>query len=228
MLLARCRAAFSSAKRGRPRKETLTSRLIDRPLRPLFVAGFKNEVLVICTVLSHDLINDPDVVAMIAASAALTLSGAPFMGPIACARVGFVAGQYVLNPELDDMHDLRNKPDQRLDLIVAGTRDAVMMVESEAYELSEDEMLGAVKFAHEAIKPVIDLIIDLAEDAAKEPFDYTAPDYSELYDAVKAAGETAMRACLSRSPTNRTAPTAISAARDSVREASERRPTGRR
>ena len=199
-------------------KETLTSRLIDRPLRPLFVAGFKNEVLVICTVLSHDLINDPDVVAMIAASAALTLSGAPFMGPIACARVGFVAGQYVLNPELDDMHELRSKPDQRLDLIVAGTRDAVMMVESEAYELSEDEMLGAVKFAHEAIKPVIDLIIDLAEDAAKEPFDYTAPDYSELFDAVKAAGETAMRAAFAiTDKQDRTA--AISTARDTVREA---------
>ncbi len=118
-------------------KETLTSRLIDRPLRPLFVPGFKNEVLVICTVLSHDLVNDPDMVAMIAASAALTISGAPFMGPIAGCRVGFVDGAYVLNPELDDMHDLRNKPDQRLDLVVAATKDAVMMVESEAYELSE-------------------------------------------------------------------------------------------
>ncbi len=198
-------------------KETLTSRLIDRPIRPLFVPGFKNEVLVICTVLSHDLVNDPDVVAMIAASAALTLSGAPFMGPIACARVGFVAGQYVLNPELDDMHDLRNKPDQRLDLIVAGTRDAVMMVESEAYELTEAEMLVAVKFAHEAIKPVIDLIIDLAEDAAKEPFDYAAPDYAALYDAVKGAGEKAMRAAFAIiDKQDRTA--AISAARNSVRE----------
>ena len=198
-------------------KETLTSRLIDRPIRPLFVPGFKNEVLVICTVLSHDLVNDPDVVAMIAASAALTLSGAPFMGPIACARVGFAAGQYVLNPELDDMHDLRNKPDQRLDLIVAGTRDAVMMVESEAYELTEAEMLVAVKFAHEAIKPVIDLIIDLAEDAAKEPFDYAAPDYAALYDAVKGAGEKAMRAAFAIiDKQDRTA--AISAARNSVRE----------
>ncbi len=175
-------------------KETLTSRLIDRPIRPLFVPGFKNEVLVICTVLSHDLVNDPDVVAMIAASAALTISGAPFMGPIAGCRVGFEDGEYILNPEVDDMHDLRNNPDQRLDLVVAGTKDAVMMVESEAYELSEAEMLGAVTFAHEQIQPVIDMIIDLAEDCAKEPFDFQAPDYSELFNAVKAAGEEQMRA----------------------------------
>ncbi|SHJ54532.1 polyribonucleotide nucleotidyltransferase [Palleronia salina] len=174
-------------------KETLTSRLIDRPIRPLFAPGFKNEVLVMCTVLSHDLVNDPDMVAMIAASAALTLSGAPFMGPIAGCRVGFEGGEYILNPEIDDMHDLKNNPDQRLDLVVAGTKDAVMMVESEAYELTEAEMLGAVKFAHEQIQPVIDLIIDLAEDAAKEPFDFQPPDYSALYDAVKAAGEQKMR-----------------------------------
>jgi len=175
-------------------KETLTSRLIDRPIRPLFVPGFKNEVLVICTVLSHDLVNDPDVVALIAASAALTISGAPFMGPIAACRVGFEDGDYILNPELDDMHDLRNKPDQRLDLVVAGTKDAVMMVESEAYELSEDEMLGAVTFAHEQIQPVIDLIIDLAEVCAKEPFDFQVPDYSDLSKAVAKAGEKAMKA----------------------------------
>src|SRR6056297_3468258 len=175
-------------------KETLTARLIDRPLRPLFVPGFKNEVLVMCTVLSHDLVNDPDIVAMIAASAALTISGAPFMGPIAGCRVGYEDGEYILNPDVEDMHDLRNNPDQRLDLVVAGTKDAVMMVESEAYELSEEEMLGAVSFAHEQIKPVIDMIIDLAEDAAKEPFDFTPPDYSELYEAVKAAGEDKVRA----------------------------------
>lgn len=175
-------------------KETLTSRLIDRPIRPLFVPGFKNEVLVICTVLSHDLVNDPDMVAMIAASAALTISGAPFMGPIAGARVGFVDGEYVLNPTIDDMHNLRQNPEQRLDLVVAGTKDAVMMVESEAYELSEDEMLGAIAFAHEQIQPVIDLIVDLAEDCAKEPFDFQAPDYSDLFAAVSAAGEEAMRA----------------------------------
>ncbi|WP_439104242.1 polyribonucleotide nucleotidyltransferase [Celeribacter marinus] len=175
-------------------KETLTARLIDRPIRPLFVPGFKNEVLVMCTVLSHDLVNDPDVVAMIAASAALTISGAPFMGPIACARVGYEDGDYILNPTVDDMHMLRNNPEQRLDLVVAGTKDAVMMVESEAYELSEEEMLGAVTFAHEQIQPVIDLIIDLAEDAAKEPFDFQAPDYSALSAAVKAAGEASMKA----------------------------------
>ena len=175
-------------------KETLTSRLIDRPIRPLFVPGFKNEVLVMCTVLSHDLVNDPDMVAMIAASAALTISGAPFMGPIAACRVGFTEGEYVLNPTVDDMHQLRMNPDQRLDLVVAGTKDAVMMVESEAYELTESEMLGAVKFAHDAIQPVIDLIIDLAEDAAKEPFDYQPVDYSDLFKAVKKAGEKAMRA----------------------------------
>ena len=175
-------------------KETLTARLIDRPIRPLFVPGFKHEVLVMCTVLSHDLVNDPDVVAMIAASAALTISGAPFRGPIACARVGYTEGEYVLNPAVDDMDQLRNNPDQRLDLVVAGTKDAVMMVESEAYELSETEMLGAVNFAHEQMQPVIDLIISLAEESAKEPFEFVAPDYSELFDVVKAAGEDKMRA----------------------------------
>ncbi len=175
-------------------KETLTARLIDRPIRPLFVPGFKNEVLVMCTVLSHDLVNDPDIVAMIAASAALTISGAPFMGPIAGCRVGFSNGEYVLNPSVDDMQDLRNNPEQRLDLVVAGTKDAVMMVESEAYELTEDEMLGAVTFAHEQIQPVIDLIISLAESAAKEPFDFQPPDYADLYAAVKAVGEDQMRA----------------------------------
>ncbi len=174
-------------------KETLTSRLIDRPLRPLFVEGFRNEVLVICTVLSHDLENDPDVVAMIAASAALTISGAPFMGPIAGARVGFVDGDYVLNPSVDDMQDLKKNPEQRLDLVVAGTRDAVMMVESEAYELSEAEMLGAVKFGHEQMQGVIDLIVDLAEDAAKEPMDFQPADYTGILQAVTDAGEQAMR-----------------------------------
>jgi len=174
-------------------KETLTSRLIDRPIRPLFVDGFKHEVLVICTVLSHDLENDPDIVAMIAASAALTISGVPFMGPIGAARVGFEDGEYILNPTVDDMQDLRSNPEQRLDLVVAGTKDAVMMVESEAYELTEAEMLGAVKFGHEQMQPVIDLIIDLAEDAAKEPFDFQAPDYADLFAAVKAAGEAQMR-----------------------------------
>ena len=199
-------------------KETLTSRLIDRPIRPLFVPGFKNEVLVICTVLSHDLINDPDVLAMIAASAALTISGAPFMGPIACARVGFSEGEYVLNPTVDDMHGLRNNPDQRLDLVVAGTKDAVMMVESEAYELSEAEMLGAVTFAHAQMQPVIDLIIALAEDAAKEPFDYQPADYSDLSKAVAKAGDKAMRKAFAISDKQeRTA--AVGAAREVIKAA---------
>ena len=199
-------------------KETLTARLIDRPIRPLFVPGFKNEVLVMCTVLSHDLVNDPDIVAMIAASAALTISGAPFMGPIAGARVGFEDGEYVLNPTVDDMQDLRTNPEQRLDLVVAGTKNAVMMVESEAYELTEAEMLGAVNFAHEQIQPVIDLIIALAEDAAKEPFDFAAPDYSDLYAAVKAAGEEQMRAAFAiTDKQERTA--AVAAAREAIKAA---------
>lgn len=198
-------------------KETLTARLIDRPIRPLFVPGFKNEVLVMCTVLSHDLVNDPDMVAMIAASAALTISGAPFMGPIAGCRVGFEDGEYILNPDVEDMHDLRNKPDQRLDLVVAGTKDAVMMVESEAYELTEEEMLGAVTFAHEQIQPVIDLIIDLAEESAKEPFDFQPPDYTELYEAVKAAGEDQMRSAFAiTDKQERTA--AVAAAREAIKE----------
>jgi polyribonucleotide nucleotidyltransferase len=197
-------------------KETLTARLIDRPIRPLFVPGFKHETLVMCTVLSHDLVNDPDMVAMIATSAALTISGAPFRGPIGACRVGYVDGDYILNPEIDDMHDLRNNPEQRLDLVVAATRDAVMMVESEAYELSEDEMLGAVTFAHEQIKPVCDLIIAFAEECAKEPFDFTPPDYSALYAAVKAAGEEQMRAAFAiRDKQERTH--AISAAKAAIK-----------
>src|SRR6056297_3054890 len=198
-------------------KETLTARLIDRPLRPLFVPGFKNEVLVMCTVLSHDLVNDPDIVAMIAASAALTISGAPFMGPIAGCRVGYSDGDYILNPEVEDMNQLRNNPEQRLDLVVAGTKDAVMMVESEAYELSEEEMLGAVTFGHEQMQPVIDLIVGLAEDAAKEPFDFRPPDNSALYAKVKVVGEAAMRDAFAiRDKQERQ--TAIAAARELVVE----------
>ncbi|WP_319825519.1 polyribonucleotide nucleotidyltransferase [Thalassovita sp.] len=197
-------------------KETLTARLIDRPIRPLFVSGFKHEVLVMCTVLSHDLVNDPDIVAMIAASAALTISGVPFMGPIAGARVGFVDGEYVLNPSVDDMQGLRNNPEQRLDLVVAGTKDAVMMVESEAYELTEAEMLGAVTFAHEQIQPVIDLIISLAESAAKEPFNFQSPDYSDLYQVIKTAGEEQMRAAYAiTNKQERVA--AVAAAKDSIK-----------
>lgn len=206
-------------REGRPsEKEVLTSRLIDRPIRPLFVEGFKNEVLVICTVLSHDLVNDPDIVAMIAASAALTISGVPFRGPIGAARVGYANGEYILNPEVSDMANLRANPEQRLDLVVAGTRDAVMMVESEAYELSEAEMLGAVKFGHEQMQPVIDMIVDFAEECAREPFDFTPPDYSALYERVKAAGEAQMRAAFAiRDKQERQA--AISAAREAIKAA---------
>ena len=170
-------------------KETLTSRLIDRPVRPLFVPGFKNETQVIVTVLSHDLENDPDIVGMVAASAALTLSGAPFMGPIGGARVGFDhEGNYVLNPKMDTVEDLR------LNLMVAGTKKAVMMVESEAHELSEEEMLGAVMFGHEQMQPVIDAIIRLAEKAAKEPFEFSAPDHSALKARLKGLVEAPLRA----------------------------------
>ncbi|MFL6722606.1 MAG: polyribonucleotide nucleotidyltransferase, partial [Sphingomicrobium sp.] len=156
---------FFKRERGATEKETLTSRLIDRPVRPLFPEGFYNEILCIAQVLSYDGENEPDVLAMIAASAALTLSGVPFMGPIAAARVGFSDGEYILNPSQTQIAE------GQLDLVVAGTREAVMMVESEAKELSEDDMLGAVMFAHRSIQPVIEAIIKLAEQAAKEPWE---------------------------------------------------------
>ncbi|PJA58941.1 MAG: polyribonucleotide nucleotidyltransferase, partial [Rhodobacterales bacterium CG_4_9_14_3_um_filter_71_31] len=151
-------------------KETLTSRLIDRPIRPLFVPGFKHETQVIITVLSHDMENDPDILAMVATSAALCISGVPFMGPIGGARVGLINGAFVLNPKVHQIAD------SKLNLVVAGTKEAVMMVESEAYELSEDDMLGAVTFGHKEMQPVIDMIVALAEEAAKEPFDFTPAD----------------------------------------------------
>src|SRR3954470_3828310 len=158
-------------REGRPtERETLISRLIDRPIRPLFADGWRCDTQVIVHVLSHDLENDPDILAMVASSAALTLSGAPFMGPIGAARVGFVNNEYVLNPLLDEMAE------SQLDLVVAGTQDAVLMVESEAKELSEDVMLGAVMFGHRHFQPVIDAIIKLAEKAAKEPRDLTTSD----------------------------------------------------
>ena len=178
-------------------KETLTSRLIDRPIRPLFVEGFKNEVQVTCTVLSHDGENDPDIIAMIAASAALTLSGSPFLGPIGCARVGFVDDSYILNPSIEDMDGLRENSSQRLDLVVAGTQDAVMMVESEAYELSEEEMLGAVKFGHDQMQKVISLIIDLAEKAAKTPFNFSPPNNKDLLKKLTSLGEKDIRKAFS-------------------------------
>ena len=168
-------------REGRPsEKETLTSRLIDRPIRPLFVKGFKNEVQVVVTVLAHDLENDPDIVAMVAASAALTLSGAPFMGPIGGARVGYIDGEYVLNPTLDQV----KSADNRMDLVVAGTADAVMMVESEIKELAEDIVLGGVSFAHKAMQPVIDAIVELADHAAKEPVDFQPTDDSAMIEAI--------------------------------------------
>jgi polyribonucleotide nucleotidyltransferase len=162
-------------REGRPtEKETLVSRLIDRPIRPLFADGYRCDTQVIVTTLSHDLENDPDILAMVAASAALTLSGAPFMGPIAAARVGFINNEYVLNPQVDEMAE------SKLDLVVAGTKDAVLMVESEAKELPEVVMLGAVMFGHKHMQPVIDAIIRLAEKAAKEPRDYKPADHSAL------------------------------------------------
>ncbi|MCW5731137.1 MAG: polyribonucleotide nucleotidyltransferase [Alphaproteobacteria bacterium] len=161
-------------REGRPtEKETLTSRLIDRPIRPLFADGFRNETQVVCTVLSHDLENDPDIVAMVGASAALTISGIPFLGPIGGARVGYINGEYVLNPQMDEM------PSSKLDLVVAGTADAVLMVESEAQQLPEDVMLGAVMFGHRSFRPVIDAIIELAEACAKDPWPMPVSDITE-------------------------------------------------
>jgi polyribonucleotide nucleotidyltransferase len=175
-------------REGRPtEKETLTSRLIDRPIRPLFAKGFKNETQVIATVVSHDLENDPDIVAMVAVSAALTISGIPFMGPIGAARVGRIDGEYVLNPTMDQL------PDSALDLVVAGTEDAVLMVESEAKELAEDVMLGAVMFGHREFQPVLDAIIRLAEKCAREPRAVDKPDLSALAGKVRAICEADLR-----------------------------------
>ncbi|MBI1359725.1 MAG: polyribonucleotide nucleotidyltransferase [Alphaproteobacteria bacterium] len=171
-------------REGRPTdKETLTSRLIDRPIRPLFAEGFKNETQVVVNVLSYDQENDPDILGLVAASAALTISGVPFRGPIGAARVGYKDGQYIINPTLEQMADTD------LDLVVAGTSDAVMMVESEAKELSEDVMLGAVMAGHESFQKVIDAIISLAEKGAREPFAFESPDYSkELAEVQKLVG----------------------------------------
>src|ERR1700675_4379993 len=178
---------YFKRERGPTEKDTLTSRLIDRPIRPLFAEGWRCDTQVIITVLSHDQENDPDIVAMVAASAALTLSGAPFMGPIGGARVGFTNDEYVLNPTIDEMKE------SQLDLVVAGTQDAVLMVESEAKELSEEIMLGAVMFGHRHFQPVIDAIIDLAEKAAKEPRDVKIVDESVLEKEMLALIETDLR-----------------------------------
>ena len=162
-------------REGRPSEnETLVSRLIDRPIRPLFADGYKNDTQVVITVMQHDLENNPDIISLIGASAALTLSGVPFMGPVAGARVGYINGQYVLNPHVDEMVE------SKLDLVVAGTGDAVLMVESEAQELDEETMLGAVMFGHRSFQPVLDAIIKLAEVAAKDPRDHKDADNSAL------------------------------------------------
>src|ERR1700741_4480073 len=164
-------------REGRPsEKEVLTSRLIDRPIRPLFHESFRNETLVVITTLAHDMENDPDIVAMVATSAALTLSGAPFLGPIGAARVGYLDGNYVINPTLEQIEK------SELDLVVAGTTEGVLMVESEAKELPEDVMLKAVMFGHKSMQPVLEAIIALAESAAKEPWDM--PDTSAQKKAV--------------------------------------------
>ena len=167
-------------REGRPsEKEVLVSRLIDRPIRPLFPDGFRNEVQIVATVLSHDLENDPDVVALIGCSAALTLSGIPFFGPVAAARVGYIDGQYVLNPTAEQMATTK------LELVVAGTSEGVLMVESEAHELSEEVMLGAVTFGHTHFQPVVQAIIELAERAAKEPWPLPEPSEAEATLATR-------------------------------------------
>ncbi len=176
-------------REGRPtERETLISRLIDRPIRPLFAEGYRNDTQVIVTVLQHDLENDSDIPAMVAVSAALTLSGVPFMGPVGAARVAYVNGEYVLNPTVPQMEE------SKLDLVVAGTEDAVLMVESEAKELSEEVMLGAVVFGQKGWKPVLDAIIRLAEKAAKEPRDFEPADNSAVEKAVLAIAEKDLRA----------------------------------
>src|SRR6202047_758530 len=175
-------------REGRPsEKETLVSRLIDRPIRPLFPEGYRNETQVVATVLSHDLENDPDIVAMVASSAALTLSGIPFMGPIGAARVGFINDALKVNPALEELKD------SSLDLVVAGTSDAVLMVESEAKELSEATMLQAVMAGHAGFQPVIDAIVRLAEKAAKQPRDLAIPDRREIETAVREVAEAELR-----------------------------------
>ena len=179
-------------REGRPtEKETLVSRLIDRPIRPLFADGWRCETQVIVTTLSHDLENDPDILALVAASAALTLSGAPFMGPIGAARVGFINNEYVLNPTIEEANE------SQLDLVVAGTADAVLMVESEAKELNEDVMLGAVMFGHRHFQPVIQAIIQLAEKAAKEPRDHKVADDKALEKEMLGIAEKELRAAYS-------------------------------
>ncbi|MFB3101674.1 MAG: polyribonucleotide nucleotidyltransferase [Alphaproteobacteria bacterium] len=201
-------------REGRPtEKETLTSRLIDRPIRPLFHPSFRCETQVITTVVSHDLENDPDIVALVGASAALTISGLPFMGPIAGARVGYIDGQYVLNPLADELAQ------SQLDLIVAGTREGVLMVESEAHELSEEIMLGAVMFGHNGYQPVIDAIIEMAEQAAKKPrpIEDTPQEVLDLAEKVRELGEAGLRVAY-KETVKQTRQEKISAAKQAVIE----------
>jgi polyribonucleotide nucleotidyltransferase len=189
-------------REGRPSEnETLVSRLIDRPIRPLFAEGYKCETQIVCTVLSHDMENNPDIVSLIGASAALTISGLPFLGPIGAARVGYQNGEYVLNPSVNDTKV------SELDLVVAGTREGVLMVESQANQLSEDVMLGAVNFGHDAFQAVIDLIISMAEECAKEPrellaeapeFEITRAKFNELGLKEKFAEAYSIKAKLER------------------------------
>ncbi len=175
-------------REGRPtEKETLVSRLIDRPIRPLFAEGYRHDTQVIVTVLSYDIENEPDIVALVASSAALTLSGVPFMGPVGAARVGVLGGEYVLNPTLEQIKS------SDLDLVVAGTSDAVLMVESEAKELTEERMLGAVMFGHRSFQPVIDAVIRLAERTAREPRNFEPEDNSALHVEVKRLIEADLR-----------------------------------
>ena len=204
---------FFKRERGATEKETLTSRLIDRPIRPLFPAGFFNEINVIAQVLSYDGENEPDMLAMVAASAALTISGVPFMGPIGAARVGYQGGEYILNPTQEQIKE------GELDLMVAATHNAVMMVESEAKELSEEVMLGAIMFAHRASQQVIEAIIDLAEQSAKDPWELdTGADQSEAKQKLKdLIGEDIAAAYKTTLKSDRQAMLAV--ARDKAKEA---------
>ena len=201
-------------REGRPsEKEVLTSRLVDRPIRPLFPEGFRNEVQVICTVLSHDLENDPDVVALIGASAALAISGVPFMGPVGAARVGYSEGEYILNPTPAQLLE------SQLDLILAGTKSGVLMVESEAQELSEDIMLGAVEFGHKAFQPIIEAITKLQKAAGKEDWALPAPAYDkkDIYAKVKKVAEKDLRKAYSIT-TKQDRYTAIAASKTAAKE----------
>ena len=202
---------YFKRERAPTERETLTSRLIDRPIRPLFAEGYRNETQVVVQVLSHDMENDPDIVGLVAASAALTISGVPFMGPIGAARVGYIDGEYRLNPPLDEM------PNSKLDLVVAGTMDAVLMVESEAQELSEQVMLGAVMFGHKSMQPVMEMIIRLAEKGAKDPRPVPEDAHAALRETLKQEAGTDLAAAF-QIPEKHVRRDAISAVRTKLAE----------